>query len=95
MWRSVAHMSDIAISEARSHLATIVDNAHHANEPTFLTRRGIRVAALIDAAEFERLREAAEELDDIRAVDAAWKEIEKTGQAPIPWEDVKRDLGLA
>ncbi len=88
-------MGDIPISEARNHLATIVDNAQHAQEPTFLTRRGIRVAALVDAVEFERLREAAEELDDIRAVDEAWEEIEGTGQTPIPWEDVKRDLGLA
>ncbi|MGY2744470.1 hypothetical protein [Arthrobacter sp. UYCu723] len=45
--------------------------------------------------EFERLREAAEELEDIRAVDAAWEEVEQTGQTPIPWEGVKRDLGLA
>ncbi|MET3919372.1 type II toxin-antitoxin system Phd/YefM family antitoxin [Arthrobacter sp. UYEF20] len=87
-------MGDIAISEARNHLAAIVDNAHRAHEPNFLTRRGIRVAALVDAAEFERLREAAEELDDIRAVDAAWEEVEQTAQTPIPWEDVKRDLGL-
>lgn len=87
-------MSDITISETRNHLAAIVDNAHHTNEPTFLTRRGVRVAALVDAAEFERLCEAAEELDDIKAVDAAWDEVEKTGQAAISWEDLKLDLGL-
>ncbi|WAH98325.1 type II toxin-antitoxin system Phd/YefM family antitoxin [Arthrobacter sp. MMS18-M83] len=87
-------MTDIAITEARNHLATIVDTAHREHEPVFLTRRGIRVAAVIDSAELERLREAAEELEDIRAVDLAWEEMEQTGQTPIPWEDVKRDLGL-
>ncbi|GAA5195136.1 hypothetical protein GCM10023346_24270 [Arthrobacter gyeryongensis] len=87
-------MTDIAITEARNHLETIVDTAHREREPVFLTRRGIRVAAVIDSAELERLREAAEELEDIRAVDLAWEEMEQTGQTPIPWEDVKRDLGL-
>jgi prevent-host-death family protein len=87
-------VTDIAITEAWNHLATIVDTAHREREPVFLTRRGIRVAAVIDSAELERLREAAEELEDIRAVDLAWEEMEQTSQTPIPWEDVKRDLRL-
>ncbi|MFF2297826.1 type II toxin-antitoxin system Phd/YefM family antitoxin [Arthrobacter sp. efr-133-R2A-120] len=69
-----------------------MDTAHREREPVFLTRRGIRVAAVIDSAELEHLREAAEELEDIRAVNMAWEEMKQTGETPIPWEDVKRDL---
>ena len=32
--------------------------------------------------------------DDTRAVDAAWKDAQQRGEVPIPWDDVKRDLGL-
>ena len=60
----------------------------------YLTRRNRPVAAVIDSAQLEQLLEDAEELADIRAVDSAWKETERLSETPIPWEDVKRDLGL-
>lgn len=41
-----------------------------------------------------RLLEDAQEPADIRAVDEAWEETERLRDTPIPWEDVKRDLGL-
>lgn len=86
-------MNRIAITQARNHLATVVDDAQR--EPVYLTRRDRPVAAVVDAAVFERLLEDAEELADIRAVDEAWAESERLGETPIPWEDVRRDLGLA
>ncbi|MEN2742836.1 type II toxin-antitoxin system Phd/YefM family antitoxin [Microbacterium sp. X-17] len=86
-------MSEIAITDARGRLASIVDEAR--NAPVYLTRRNRAVAAVIDAAQLDRLLEDAEELADIRAVDAAWEETERLDETPIPWADVKRDLGLA
>ena len=62
--------------------------------PVFLTRRSRRVAAVIDAGDLEQLIEAAEDLADLRAAAAARSEI-ATGEAPIPWDQVKADLGLA
>nr|WP_253259889.1 type II toxin-antitoxin system Phd/YefM family antitoxin [Subtercola boreus] len=62
--------------------------------PVYLTRRSRAVAAVIDAAQLKQLLEDAEELADIKAVDAAWEETEKLGETPVPWDDVKRDLGL-
>lgn len=85
-------MSQIAITEARDHLAAVVDDARRG--PVYLTRRNRPVAALVDADTFARLLEDAEELADIRAVDAAWEEAERLGETPVPWEDVKRELGL-
>ncbi|WP_431864445.1 type II toxin-antitoxin system Phd/YefM family antitoxin [Microbacterium paraoxydans] len=85
-------MSEIAITEARARLASIIDEARE--EPVYLTRRNVPVAAVIDASLLERLLEDADELADIRAVDAAWDETARLDETPIPWEEVKRDLGL-
>lgn len=85
-------MSQIAITEARGRLASIIDEAR--TEPVYLTRRNRPVAAVVDAGQLEQLLDDAEELADIRAVDAAWDETEKLGETPVPWDDVKRDLGL-
>ena len=59
----------------------------------FLTRRGRRVAAVIDADDLERLTQAAEDLADIETADAARAEITEYGT--IPWDEVKAGLGLA
>ena len=85
-------MSEIAITAARGRLAAIVDQARIA--PVFLTRRDRKVAAVVDADVLAQLLEDAEELADIRAVDQAWAETHELEEQPIPWEDVKRDLGL-
>ncbi|GAA2250786.1 type II toxin-antitoxin system Phd/YefM family antitoxin [Herbiconiux moechotypicola] len=86
-------MSEIAITDARGRLASIIDEARV--EPVYLTRRNRPVAAVVDAAQLDQLLEDAEELADIRAVDSAWDETEELGETPVPWDDVKRDLGLA
>ncbi|MGO4533374.1 type II toxin-antitoxin system Phd/YefM family antitoxin [Leifsonia sp. 2MCAF36] len=52
----------------RADLASIIDEARV--EPVYLTRRNRPVAAVIDSGQLERLLEDAEELADIRAVDA-------------------------
>ena len=56
-------MSQIAITEARGHLASIIDEARR--EPVYLTRRNRRVAAVIDAEQLDHLLEDAEELADV------------------------------
>ncbi|MDN5666879.1 MAG: type II toxin-antitoxin system Phd/YefM family antitoxin [Renibacterium salmoninarum] len=86
-------MTELTITNARETLSAVIDQAR--TEPVYLTRRGRQVAAVIDADQLHQLIEDAEDLADIRAVDAAWAEVEETGAAPIPWDDVKRDLGLA
>ena len=82
---------DLPVSVARSRLDEIVDDARARHEPVFLTRRGRRVAAVIDADDLERLTQAAEDLADIEAADAARVEIAKHGT--IPWNEVTADLG--
>jgi prevent-host-death family protein len=84
----------LSISEAREQLAAVIDRARTEHRPVFLSRRGRRVAAVIDADDLDRLLELAEDMADIRAAEEARAEMRETGAEPIPWEEVKADLGL-
>jgi prevent-host-death family protein len=84
----------LSISEAREQLATVIDRVRTEHRPVFLSRRGHRVAAVIDADDLERLLDLAEDMADIRAAEAARVEMRETGATPIPWEEVKAELGL-
>jgi prevent-host-death family protein len=88
-------MSELTVSEARARLADVVDEARVGHDPVFLTRRGRRVAAVVDAGQLEELIEAFEDLADIRAASEARAEMADADQEPVPWEQVKADLGLA
>lgn len=87
-------MTEITVSDARARLADVVDAARVVHEPVYLTRRGQRVAAVIDADDLDRLIASAEDLADLQAARAARAEIGE-GEAPVPWEQVKADLGLS
>lgn len=82
------------VTEARRQLAAIIDQVRAEHEPVYLTRRGRRVAAVIDADDLAAIIDLAEDMADIRAAEAARAEMETTGEQPIPWEDVKAELGL-
>jgi prevent-host-death family protein len=86
--------SALSVSEARQQLAAIIDRARAEHSPIYLARRGKRVAAVIDADDLDRILELAEDMADVRAAEAARAEMKATGEAPIPWEQVKADLGL-
>lgn len=84
----------LSVSEARDQLASIIDRVQSSHEPVFLSRRGLRVAAVIDADDLDRLIELAEDMADIRAAEEAREEMRRTQAEPTPWEQVKADLGL-
>lgn len=83
------------MSSARSQLASIVDLARREHRPVYLSRRGRRVAAVIDADDLDRILDLAEDMADIRAAEEARAEMRATGETPIPWDEVKAELGLA
>lgn len=87
-------MSEMTVSAARARFADVVDKARVAHDPVYLTKRGRRVAAVIDADDLAKLIEAAEDLADLEAARAARKEMDD-GEPAIPWAQVKADLGLA
>lgn len=84
----------VSISDARDQLASIINRVQSDHEPVFLSRRGRRVAAVIDADDLERLMELAEDMADIRAAEESREEMRRTKTEPTPWEQVKEDLGL-
>lgn len=88
-------MTEMTVTVARSRLSEAVDTARVSHEPVYLLRRGRRVAALIDAEDLAKLIEAAEDLNDLRAANAARTEMTETGDAAVPWEEVKAELDLA
>lgn len=90
----MSNTAPVSISDAREQLAAIIDRVRAEHEPVYLSRRGRRVAAVIDADDLERLIELAEDMADIRAAEAAREEMRRTQSEPIPWEQVKADLGL-
>jgi prevent-host-death family protein len=84
----------LSVSEARGQLSALIDRARADHEPIFLSRHGRRVAAVIDADDLDRLIELAEDMADIRAATDARAEMLATKAEPIPWEQVKAELGL-
>jgi len=84
----------VTISDARTRLAALVDQARSSRDPVYVSRRGRNVAAIIGADELARLIELAEDMADIRAAEQARAEMAATEQTAIPWEEVKADLGL-
>ncbi|KQO61302.1 type II toxin-antitoxin system Phd/YefM family antitoxin [Curtobacterium sp. Leaf261] len=84
----------LAVSEAKRQLGAIIDRAHLAHDPVYLTRRGHPVVAIVDAIEFDRLLRLAEDAEDAIAAIAARREMAETEQTPVPWDDVKAELGL-
>ena len=85
----------VPVSQAREQLASIIDLVRSEHAPVFLSRRGRRVAAVIDADDLERLIELAEDMADIRAAEESREEMRRTQIEPTPWHQVKADLGLA
>jgi antitoxin Phd len=123
--------AEMPISDAREHLADVVNRAVYGGEATYLTRRGRRMALIVSpaqlAADRERAAEQAvveacrrmwqnvadadeatrtavrelidatvalaEDAGDLAAVIAA-REDRESGAEPIPWEQVKAELGL-
>jgi len=119
------------ISDAREHLADVVNRAVYGGEATYLTRRGRRLALVVSAAQLEADRaraaqqavgeacrqmwanldpddkagrklmanvinaalEFAEDTADEAVIRAAQNDDEE-GAEPVPWEQVKADLGL-
>jgi antitoxin Phd len=82
-------MNEISITDARAELPAVV--ARSKKKPVHIVKHGQTVAVLMNPELFERAMDAMEELEDIEAFDQAIAAHEKT----YPWEQVKRELGLA
>ena len=82
-------MSEMSISNARAEFPAAIANAK--KSPVHILRHGKPVAVLIDQSLYEKMVEAMEELDDIAIFDEAMKVKSKN----IPWDSIKKELGLS
>lgn len=82
------------MADLRNHLAEVVDRVRADHERVYVCRRGRPLAVLVSADDFDRILELAEDMEDIQSAEAARAEMRETGDVPIPWEQVKADLGL-
>ena len=87
--------SELSVSDARKDLAAVIDEARSTHKPVWLSRRGHRVAAVVSADDLERLEELAGDMVDILDAEEARVEMGRSQAEPIPWEQVKADLGLS
>jgi prevent-host-death family protein len=84
----ITPMTDISITSARADLAETIKSAR--KKPIRITSRGQTQAVIISPSLYEKMIEAMEEIEDLSAYDAALADKEPA----IPWEQVKKDLGL-
>jgi prevent-host-death family protein len=82
-------MTEMAVSEVREHFAELIESTRRSGEPVYVTRRGRRVAVILDPDEYERILNDAEDTLDRAELHAARAE-----EDYVPWEEVKAELGL-
>jgi prevent-host-death family protein len=81
-------MKEMPMSKVRENLSEVVDATRRSGEPLYLTKHGKPVAVLVDYALFESVVERLEDYLDREAL------AESEGEVGVPWEQVKRELGL-
>lgn len=85
---TVVDMKEFSVSDARKDLPSLVDKCK--KEPIVINRHGKPEAVIIGIEQYEEFLDAVEELEDI-----AMAEESLLDPGPnIPWEKVKKDLGL-
>lgn len=82
-------MKDISTSDARKEFAEIINQVVYNQERVTVHRRGKKVAAVVPYEDLLLLEKMEDEMD-LREARKAMKEKGEN----IPWEDVKRELGL-
>lgn len=81
-------MQNISAHEAERTFSELLNRVAAGKEMFILTDRGRTLAAIIPADDLEIIRD----LEDRADIEAAEKALEEPGT--IPWEDVKKELGL-
>jgi prevent-host-death family protein len=81
-------MTEVTTVEVREQFSELVNRVHYGGERLVVTRRGKRLVAVVPVGDLELL-EAIEDRVDVVAAEKALKE-----KGAIPWQKVKKDLGL-
>ena len=84
-------MKSITTVEARKNLAELLNRAAYGGERFVVTRHGKELVAIVPLEELSLL-DRLRTLLEARDFEAALKEVADAGT--VPWEDVRRELGL-
>jgi len=84
-------MTRVKASEARNDFATTLNRVAFGKNRVVLHRRGKDLAAIVPMEDLELLQKLEDRLD-LEAARAALKEASRKGT--IPWEKIKKNLGL-
>jgi prevent-host-death family protein len=87
-------MTRVSVADARKELAEIINRASYAHERTLITRHDNDVAAVISIDELRLLDALIERWEDEQDVADARSALLEVREDSIPWDDLKRDLGL-
>ena len=72
----IIYMTEMALTEARRHLAEVVNRAAYGGEGIYLTRNGRRLAAIVPVEVLDAL-EAIEDRIDVAAAEESYAETGK------------------
>jgi prevent-host-death family protein len=81
-------MTELSVTDARAELPAAIKKSQ--KSPVHILKHGEPVAVLVSPTLYREMLEAMEELEDIEAFDEAVA----SNETPIPWDEVKKDLGL-
>jgi prevent-host-death family protein len=81
-------MTKRSVNDVRNDFAETLNRVRYNGERVLVERRGKGVAALVPVEDLELLQELEDRVD----LAAARKALKERGR--IPWEKVKKDLGL-
>ena len=88
-------MTRLTTSKARNDFADIINRVAYGGERIVLHRRGKNIAAIIsmkDLVILEKIVQEAEVQADLAEIRKAKRELTREGT--VPWEQVKKELGL-
>ena len=86
----------VPFSDARAHLTELLDEIEEVREHVVITRNGRPAAVVMSEAEYESLIESLEVLSDPEVMAALKESDEDVAAGRVsPWDEVKRELGLA
>lgn len=86
----------VPFTEARTHLTELLDDVESVHEHVVITRNGRPAAIVMSQAEYDSLIETLEILGDQKLIaDLAKSDEDVAAGRVVPWEEVKRELGLA
>ena len=81
----------VSVSEAREQFAELVNRAAYGGERVRVSRRGRAIAAIVPIEDLDLIERIEDEFDLAAAREAL---ADPENATPIPWAEVKAELGL-